>query len=114
MARIVPIDIIRGISGKYGSSITDYLTINSSSNHIHLAKYLNYLKHLLLFGGFLNRTHVFNTNSINQIWGNGQIFSAEKNKLYGFFAIFVQLLFKIHEKIIHNIVFRHVDVGMSG
>ena len=41
MARITPIDVIKGISGKYGSRSNEYFTINSSSNRIHLAKYLN-------------------------------------------------------------------------
>ena len=41
MACITPIDVIKGISGKYGSGSNDYFTINSSSNRIHLAKYLN-------------------------------------------------------------------------
>ncbi|MDD6473599.1 MAG: hypothetical protein PUF62_11335 [Bacteroidales bacterium] len=41
MARITPIDSIRGISGKYGSRSNEYFTINSSSNRIHLEKYLN-------------------------------------------------------------------------
>ena len=41
MARITPIDVIKGISGKYGSGSNEYFTINSSSNRIHLAKYLN-------------------------------------------------------------------------
>ena len=41
MARITPIDSIRGNSGKYGSGSNEYFTINSSSNRIHLEKYLN-------------------------------------------------------------------------
>lgn len=41
MARITPIDVIRGISGKYGSGSSDYFATNTSSNRIHLAKYLN-------------------------------------------------------------------------
>ena len=41
MARITPIDVIRGISGKYGSGSNDYFATNTSSNRIHLAKYLN-------------------------------------------------------------------------
>ena len=41
MARIKPIDVIKGISGKYGSGTNDYFATNSSSNRIHLAKYLN-------------------------------------------------------------------------
>ena len=41
MARITPIDVIKGISGKYGSGSNEYFTINSSSNRIHLEKYLN-------------------------------------------------------------------------
>ena len=41
MARITPIDSIRGISGKYGSGSNEYFTINSCSNRIHLEKYLN-------------------------------------------------------------------------
>ena len=41
MARIKPIDVIKGISGKYGNGSSDYFATNSSSNRIHLAKYLN-------------------------------------------------------------------------
>ena len=41
MARIKPIDVIKGISGKDGSGTNDYFATNSSSNRIHLAKYLN-------------------------------------------------------------------------
>ena len=41
MARITPIDSIRGNSGKYGSGSNENFTINSSSNRIHLEKYLN-------------------------------------------------------------------------
>ena len=41
MARITPIDVIKGISGKYGSGSNDYFATNKSSNRIHLAKYLN-------------------------------------------------------------------------
>ena len=41
MTRITPIGSIRGNSGKYGSGSNEYFTINSSSNRIHLAKYLN-------------------------------------------------------------------------
>ena len=41
MARITPIDVIQGISGKYGSGSSDYFATNSSSNRIHLAKYKN-------------------------------------------------------------------------
>ena len=41
MARITPIDVIKGISGKYGNGSSDYFATNSSSNRIHLAKYLN-------------------------------------------------------------------------
>jgi len=41
MARITPIDIVQGISGKYGSGSSDYFATNKSSNRIHLAKYKN-------------------------------------------------------------------------
>ena len=41
MARITPIDVIKGISGKCGSRSNEYFSINSSSNLIHLEKYLN-------------------------------------------------------------------------
>ena len=41
MARITPIDVIKGISGKYGSGSNDYFATNTSSNRIHLAKYVN-------------------------------------------------------------------------
>ena len=41
MARITPIDVIKGISGKYGSGSNDYFATNKSSNKIHLAKLAN-------------------------------------------------------------------------
>ena len=41
MVRITPIDVIKGISGKYGNGSNDYFATNTSSNRIHLAKYLN-------------------------------------------------------------------------
>lgn len=41
MAVITPIDVIAGISGKYGSKSSDYFSTNSSSGQIHLAKYKN-------------------------------------------------------------------------
>ena len=59
MARITPIDVIKGISGKYGSGSNDYFATNRSSNRIHLAKYLNkpagpmteaHLRQIELFG----------------------------------------------------------------
>ena len=41
MAKITPIDVIKGISGKYGSGSNDYFATNTSSNRIRLAKYAN-------------------------------------------------------------------------
>ena len=41
MARITPIDVIKGISGKYGGNSNDYFATNKSSSKIHLAKFAN-------------------------------------------------------------------------
>ncbi len=41
MAKIIPIDVIKGISGKYGNNSSDYFATNRSSNQIHLAKITN-------------------------------------------------------------------------
>ena len=41
MAKIIPIDVIKGISGKYGNQSSDYFATNRSSNQIHLAKITN-------------------------------------------------------------------------
>ena len=41
MAKITPIDVIKGITGKYGSGSKDYFATNKSSNKIHLAKLSN-------------------------------------------------------------------------
>jgi len=41
MAKITPIDVIKGISGKYGNGSNDYFATNSSSNRIRLAKLSN-------------------------------------------------------------------------
>jgi hypothetical protein len=39
MARVIPIDVIKGISGKYGNGSNDYFATNSSSGRIRLAKF---------------------------------------------------------------------------
>ena len=41
MARIVPIDVIKSMHGKYGSNSNDYFATNSSSGRIRLAKVSN-------------------------------------------------------------------------
>ena len=41
MTKITPIDVIKGISGKYGGNSNDYFATNTSSNQIHLAKLKN-------------------------------------------------------------------------
>ena len=41
MAKIQPIDVIKGISGKYGGNSNDYFATNSSSNKVRLAKLKN-------------------------------------------------------------------------
>ena len=41
MAKITPIDVIKGISDKYGGNSNDYFATNTSSNKIHLAKLKN-------------------------------------------------------------------------
>ena len=41
MAKIIPIDVIKGISGKYGNHSSDYFATNRSSNQIRLAKIVN-------------------------------------------------------------------------
>ena len=41
MARIIPIDVIKGISGKYGNGSNDYFATNKSSNKVRLAKLVN-------------------------------------------------------------------------
>ena len=41
MANITPIDVIKGISGKYGNNSSDYFATNKSSNKIRLAKLAN-------------------------------------------------------------------------
>ena len=38
MAKITAIDVIKGISGKFGGNANEYFATNSSSNNIHLAK----------------------------------------------------------------------------
>lgn len=44
MAKITPINVIKGISGKYGKGSNDYFATNSSSNKIRLAKLSNPFK----------------------------------------------------------------------
>ena len=41
MARVVPIDVIKSIRGKYGSGSNDYFSTNSSSGKIRLSKLAN-------------------------------------------------------------------------
>ena len=41
MAKITPIDVIKGISGKYGGNANDKFATNKSTNKVHLAKLAN-------------------------------------------------------------------------
>ena len=41
MAKITPIDVIKGISGSYGHNSDDYFATNTSSNKVRLAKLKN-------------------------------------------------------------------------
>ena len=41
LAKITPIDVIKGISSKYGNKSNDYFATNSSRNKIHLANFSN-------------------------------------------------------------------------
>lgn len=39
MAKITAIDVIKGISGKFGGNANEYFATNKSSYNIHLAKF---------------------------------------------------------------------------
>ena len=41
LAKITPIDVIKGISGKFGGNANEYFSTNKSSNRIHLSKLMN-------------------------------------------------------------------------
>ena len=41
MVKITPIDIIKGVSGKFGGDPKEYFATNKCSYHIHLAKRFN-------------------------------------------------------------------------
>ena len=41
MAKITPIDIIKGVSGKFGGNSKEYFATNKSSYNIHFAKRVN-------------------------------------------------------------------------
>ena len=41
MAKIIPIDVIKGISGSYGHGSNDYFATNTSSSKVRLAKLAN-------------------------------------------------------------------------
>ena len=41
MSRVIPIDVIKSISGKYGSKSDTYFSTNTSSNKIRIAKMAN-------------------------------------------------------------------------
>ena len=41
MARIIPVDVIKGISGKYGNNSDTYFATNTTSNKVRLAKLSN-------------------------------------------------------------------------
>lgn len=44
MAKITPIDVVKGISGKFGGHANEYFATNKYSNKIHLAKLSNPFK----------------------------------------------------------------------
>ena len=82
LVMITPIDVIKGISGKYGNNSNDYFAINSSSNKIHLAKFSNPYKEPATEKQLAQREKFATKQAASTAWLNTNR-TSEKNGLKG-------------------------------
>ena len=110
MAKITPIDVIKGITGKYGSGSNDYFATNKSSNKIHLAKMTNPYKGPASEKQLAQQSKFAKKQAAVSAWLNANK-PSEKNGAKGTDAY--QLAMKIkksmHFSCISQVIYKHLD-----
>ena len=110
MAKITPIDVIKGITGKYGSGSNDYFATNKSSNKIHLAKLSNPYKGPASEKQLAQQSKFAKKQAAVSAWLNANK-PSEKNGAKGTDAY--QLAMKIkksmHFSCISQVIYKHLD-----
>ena len=110
MAKITPIDVIKGITGKYGSGSKDYFATNKSSNKIHLAKLSNPYKGPASEKQLAQQSKFAARQAAVSAWLNANK-PSEKNGAKGTDAY--QLAMKIkksmHFSCISQVIYKHLD-----
>ena len=110
MAKITPIDVIKGITGKYGSGSNDYFATNKSSNKIHLAKMTNPYKGPASEKQLAQQSKFAKKQAAVSAWLNANK-PSEKNGTKGTEAY--QLAMKIkksmHFSCISQVIYKHLN-----
>ena len=110
MAKITPIDVIKGITGKYGSGSKDYFATNKSSNKIHLAKLSNPYKGPASEKQLAQQSKFAARQAAVSAWLNANK-PSEKNGAKGTDAYQQAMKIKksMHFSCISQVIYKHLD-----
>ena len=110
MAKITPIDVIKGITGKYGSGSNDYFATNKSSNKIHLAKMTNPYKGPASEKQLAQQSKFAARQAAVSAWLNANK-PSEKNGAKGTeaYQLAQKLKKTMHFSCISQVIYKHLD-----
>ena len=110
MAKITPIDVIKGITGKYGSGSNDYFATNKSSNKIHLAKLSNPYKGPASEKQLAQQSKFAARQTAVSAWLNANK-PSEKNGAKGTeaYQLAQKLKKTMHFSCISQVIYKHLD-----
>ena len=110
MAKITPIDVIKGITGKYGSGSNDYFATNKSSNKIHLAKLSNPYKGPASEKQLAQQSKFAKKQAAVSAWLNENK-PSEKNGAKGTeaYQLAQKLKKAMHFSCISQVIYKHLD-----
>ena len=110
MAKITPIDVIKGITGKYGSGSNDYFATNKSSNKIHLAKMTNPYKGPASEKQLAQQSKFAKKQAAVSAWLNANK-PSEKNGAKGTeaYQLAQKLKKTMHFSCISQVIYKHLD-----
>ena len=110
MAKITPIDVIKGITGKYGSGSNDYFATNKSSNKIHLAKLSNPYKGPASEKQLAQQSKFAKKQAAVSAWLNANK-PSEKNGAKGTeaYQLAQKLKKTMHFSCISQVLYKHLD-----
>ena len=110
LAKITPIDVIKGITGKYGSGSNDYFATNKSSNKIHLAKLTNPYKGPASEKQLAQQSKFAKKQAAVSAWLNANK-PSEKNGAKGTdaYQLAQKLKKTMHFSCISQVIYKHLD-----